>query len=145
MRPDLRFSRFNTRKAQAGLGLVSAIFVITVGALLAAAMASMMRVGQTATVQSFQATRAMQAAESGIQMEMVRLIQSSVGSACQSSNSYDFNTVAGLVGCNAATECSVSVVGTERYATIVSTGRCGGNSASLDSASRRLRVRAQVP
>ncbi len=143
MRPDMTF-----RKKQRGLGLVTVIFMITVGALLSAGMASMMMLGQKSVVQSFQSTRAMQAAESGVQLELSRLIHPQVGGGCSGTDDettpYDF-TAAGIRGCSATVNCKVTPIDGVDYTTITSIGRCGGNTASLETASRRIRVRTVRP
>jgi MSHA biogenesis protein MshP len=136
------------RRHQRGLGLVSAIFIITVGALLAAGMGKLMTSGQTQTVESFQSTRALLAAESGVQLYLNQLIHPQTSGGCAVSNAasdtYTF-TASGISGCRAEVSCSVSTVAGQDYATIVSVGRCGGTSAALDTASRRIRVRAIRP
>lgn len=143
MRPDMTF-----RKNQRGLGLVTVIFMITVGALLSAGMASMMMLGQKSVVQSFQSARALQAAESGVQLELSKLIHPQVIDGCaaldNASNTYNF-TAAGIRGCSASVTCEVSPINGVDYTTITSIGRCGGNAASLETASRRIRVRTVRP
>lgn len=143
MRPDIRSFKF-----QRGLGLVTVIFMITVGALLAAGMASMMALGQRSVVQGFQSTRAMQAAESGVQLELSKLIHPQVNGGCAATNSatttYNF-TVAGIRGCTASVTCTVTPIDSVDYTTITSVGRCGGNTDTLDSASRQIRVRTIRP
>ncbi|WP_370280265.1 hypothetical protein [Pontibacterium sp.] len=122
--------------------------MITVGALLAAGMASMMTLGQQSVVQGFQSTRAMQAAESGIQLELTKLIHPQVTGGCSDTDnapfSYSFNA-AGIRGCTASGTCEVTRIGDVDYTTITSVGRCGGNADTLDSASRRIRVRTIRP
>ena len=144
MRPDITF-----RKNQRGLGLVTVIFMITVGALLSAGMASMMMLGQKSVVQSFQSARAMQAAESGVQLELSKLIHPQVTGGCAGATNaantvYNFN-VSGIRGCSATVNCTVTPIELVDYTTITSIGRCGGNAASLETASRRIRVRTVRP
>lgn len=133
---------------QRGLGLITVIFMITVGALLAAGMASMMSLGQKSVVQGFQSTRAMQAAESGVQLELSKLIHPQVSGGCAATNSasttYSFNA-AGIRGCTANVTCTVTPIDSVDYTTITSIGRCGGNADTLDSASRQIRVRTIRP
>lgn len=143
MRPDKI-----TRQSQAGLGLISAIFLITVGALLAAGMASFIEIGQRHTVQSFQATRAMQAAESGIQLELNKLIHPQFVGGCAAANTATATTTynaTGIKGCRSVVSCNVTSINGVDYVTIESVGRCGGTTASLESASRRIKVRAVRP
>lgn len=143
MRPEITF-----RKAQRGLGLVTVIFMITVGALLSAGMASMMMLGQKQTVQSFQSARALQAAESGVQLELSKLIHPQVSGGCAATHDEDWTynfTAAGIRGCSATTNCKVTPIDGVDYTTITSTGRCGGNAASIETASRRIRVRTVRP
>jgi len=143
MRPDIK-----SLKSQRGLGLVTVIFMITVGALLAAGMASMMTLGQQSVVQGFQSTRAMQAAESGIQLELSKLIHPQVGGGCSGVDNANFDygfDAAGIRGCTASGTCEVTRIDGVDYTTITSVGRCGGDADTLDSASRRIRVRTVRP
>lgn len=134
--------------SQQGLGLISAIFLITVGALITAGMASLMQLGQTQTVQNFLATRAMQAAESGVQLQLNQLIHPQVAGGCAAVNSasatYTF-TAQGINSCSAAVSCTVNTVDAVDYVIIESVGRCGVDAGTLNSASRRIQVRAIRP
>lgn len=140
------------RQYQSGLGLISVIFMITVGALLAAGMASFAQLGQQHMVQGFHSTRAMQAAESGIQLALNRLIHPQSPGGCSAATSssspvatpYSFSA-AGVMGCSAIATCTVTTIDSIDYVKIVSVGRCGGTAASLETASRRIQVRAIRP
>jgi len=127
---------------------MTVIFMITIAALLLSGMASMLLLGQKQTALSFYSSRAMQAAESGIQLELSKMIHPQGGGGCKtastSTTTYTFGT-GGLKGCKATTTCNVSTIKSEDYASIESIGRCGDATGSLDSASRKIRVRAKRP
>lgn len=135
-------------RQQSGLGLISVIFLITVGALIAAAMASLMQLGQKQTVQSFSSTRAMQAAESGIQLQLNQLMHPQTTGGCSATNtattSYAF-TAAGIAGCSAQVVCTVTQIDSVDYVALESVGQCGQGANALDLASRRIKVRAIRP
>ena len=143
------FSRPSSVKKQLGMGLVSAIFIITIGALLAVAMAQFMQLGQLSTVQVFQSTRALQAAESGVQLELNRLIhqqnQGGCGTSASSSTTYSFGSTAGISGCSADVSCSVSAVDGVDYVSFESVGRCGTSGDTFGQSSRRIELRAIRP
>ena len=135
-------------KQQTGLGLISVIFLITVGALIAAAMASLLQLGQKQTVQSFSSTRAMQAAESGIQLQLNQLMHPQTTGGCAAVNtataSYAFSA-SGIAGCTAQVSCVVTPIDSVDYVVLESVGQCGQGSNALDVASRRIKVRAIRP
>ncbi|MGB0732293.1 MAG: hypothetical protein ACPGPF_00960 [Pontibacterium sp.] len=134
---------------QRGLGLVSAIFIITIGAMLAVAMSQFMQLGQLSTIRVFQSTRAMQAAESGVQLELNRLThpQNLGGCATNASSSatYNFGSTPGIAGCNAAVSCTVTTIDSVDYVTFTSVGRCGDSGDVFGQASRRIELRAMRP
>lgn len=123
--------------AQAGLSLATAIFVITVMALLAALIFQLVRNNAETTQEEILLVRAFYAAESGVQLELNKVFppDGAAGSCAAGPNAYDFADE-GLNGCAAETSCSALVVSAETYYTVRSTGTCG-------DVSRTVQVRAQ--
>ncbi len=132
-----------TRSRQQGLGLIMAIFLVTVGALMALVMATFLELSQGQVVQEFQAARAMAAAESGLQRELNRLLHANSDAAsCAASQPTLTNyVVAGIAGCSSSLSCTLQNIDGTDYFTLVAEGRCGGADNSLATASRRLQAR----
>ena len=136
------FPEFNQSK-QRGFGLPAAIFVITILALIIAAMSNIQRNSAEGITLQVQSSRAFYSAESGVQIALNLLLppNGSAGRSCATSPFYQRNyTVAGLVGCSASVECSSDTLNSEFYYTLVSTGECG---TGLDQAQRQIEVRAK--
>lgn len=126
--------RMNYR--QRGIGLPAAIFVITLMAILAVAISQLVFNNARTFEEETLLTRAFYAAESGAGLGMNALFpaqefpeyQNGVDSTaiCAAGPvEYDF-VVDGLNGCTAAVTCTVdTTVDDVEYYTIVSTGRCG--------------------
>lgn len=122
----------------AGMGLVSAIFLILVVAVLVVAILSMVRTSGDAFAQDVVAQRAFLAAQSGAELGLNRVFAPAGSGACNNWN-WDL-TEAGLTSCQAVVRCSSEVVAAVSYYTLESAGRCdlGGVVAE-----RHLLVRAQ--
>lgn len=140
---------------QRGLGLISAIFVITVLAVIITGMSRFMVTSQGVTVQEFLGARAISAAQTGVELELACLEHGVAGkctaSAAVGSNpgSYDYwpgptsadtFAVTGLKGCRAEVFYRSVSSSEGSFWTIDSTGYCGGQG--LDGASRRVVIRA---
>lgn len=139
---------------EAGLGLVSAIFVITILAVIIAGMSRFFVTSQSSTVQEFLGARAITAAQTGIELELTCLQNSLSGctaSAAVGSAPAVFDywpgpassatfSIAGLNQCRAEVfyRSVNSTIG--NFWTIESTGICGGDG--LDGASRKIVIRA---
>lgn len=107
----------------AGMGLVAAIFLITVVALLTIAIMRSVRTSSDAYALDVVAHRAFAAAESGAQLGANRLFAPSGTGACTASQSFNFDNL-GLASCAALVSCQAqSVDGLPLY-TIRSAGRC---------------------
>lgn len=121
-----------------GMGLVSAIFLILVVAVLVVAITRMVRFSGEAFAQEVMSNRAFLAAESGVQLGLNRLFAPEGTGAC-SNWTWDL-TSAGLNYCQATVACRSEAVGTTNYYTLESSGRCavGGSVAE-----RQVLVRAQ--
>ncbi|MDC0598557.1 hypothetical protein OAP18_01745 [Gammaproteobacteria bacterium] len=129
-------------KKQHGLGLATAIFVITVMAFLAVVINQLVQNNAETTEEEIQLIRSFYAAESGVQLGLNALFPppaSGVPSSCPASTSFMAPfTVNGLNTCTVVLECSgdTKSVGGVNYYTLTSTGTCG-------DVSRTIQVRAQ--
>ena len=142
------------RHRQAGLGLISAIFVITILAVMITGMARFFTLTQETTVQEFVGARAITAAQTGVELELTCLENGLTGCTASAAVGsvpavWDYwpgptageeFTGKGLNGCRAEVF-YYSVDSPEgSFWTIDSTGYCGGSG--LDGASRRIVIRA---
>ena len=125
--------------AQAGLSLATAVFVITVMALLAALIFQLVRNNAQTTEEEVLLVRAFYAAESGVQFELNKVFppDGSGGGCPVAESDYDFAD-AGLNACTAHVRCNALPVVDVPYTTytLKSTGTCG-------DVSRTIQVRAQ--
>lgn len=126
------------RAAMRGLGLVSAIALITVVAVLMVAITRIVQNSSEAFAQDVLSHRALLAAESGSQLGLNRLFPPLGAGAC-SNRSWDL-TDFGLPACQASVACRSEVVGATTYYTLESDGRC---TAGPDAAERSVLVRVQ--
>lgn len=122
---------------QRGLGLATALFVITVMALLAALIFQLIRSNAQSTQEQIQLVRSFYAAESGVQFGLNQVFPPSGAAGVCAAGPTTFNlAVDGLNQCTAAMVCTSVVVDSTDYYTITSTGTCG-------DVSRTIQVRAQ--
>lgn len=151
---SLNRPRSVSRYQQTGLGLISAIFVITILAVMITGMARFFSLTQETTVQEFLGARAITAAQTGVELELTCLengLSGCTASAAVGSipgvwdywpgpTASESFSVKGLQGCRA--EVFYYSVGSPEgsFWTIDSTGYCGG--IGLDGASRRIVIRA---
>jgi len=138
--------RPNSSRRQQGLGLVAAIFVITVMALIAVGLTQLTVTAQQSYATEIQSSRAFLAAQSGLELELNRLIPPAdfpAGSACLSdsplpspASPYVFAS-AGLGGCSASVTCQSISAATASVLThrVQSIGRCGSEP---DRVSRKV-------
>lgn len=125
-------------KSQTGLGLVGAVFVIVVVALLAVAMAKMLEADKLS--QSFETLglKAFLAAESGAQLGVNRLLApDGVGACVTTTESLEANS---LRFCTADISCGLMTSGGETFYTITSRGSCRAGDLI---ASRALEIRVR--
>ncbi len=133
---------------QRGFGLPLAVFIITVLALIGAAMVTLTRTGQESVASEIQSSRAFYAAESGAQIALTAVLPLSGGSigvaGCNALNVNPAFTAPGLEGCAASVTCSGRTVDGHDYYTLTSEGECRfGNSGS--TARRRIEVMVKGP
>lgn len=138
---------------QTGLGLISAVFVITILAILITAMAQFFSLGQQVIAQEFMQARALVAAQAGIQLESACL---SAGAGNCSANATVGHTTSqrdywpgpssnssfsesGLRNCHAEVFYYRVDSSLGTFYTVNSTGICG--KSGLDRASRQIIMR----
>ncbi len=142
MRPD------SSIRLQRGFGLPLAVFIITVLALIGAAMVALTRTGQEAVGSEIQSIRAFYAAESGAQLALTAVLPLTGGSiGAAGCNALGLNPAfgaTGLVGCTASVSCSGQTIDGRDYYRIVSLGECRFG-ASGNTARRRIEVMAKGP
>lgn len=143
-----------SRQSQKGLGLISAIFVITILAVIIAGMTRFFSIGQNVTAQEFLGARAITAAQTGIELELTCLEHGASGCTASAAvgnmpTSWDYwpgptsnsrFSVTGLKDCYAEVYYYTVSSSVGQFWTIDSTGFCGGDG--LDGASRRVVLRA---
>lgn len=123
-------------KQQAGLGLVGAIFVIVVIALVSLAMSRMLEADKLTQSYEILGLKAFLAAESGAQLGVNRLIPpDSVGSCADRTFALEATS---LRFCTATVSCSKTTANGENFYTVSSIGQC---TAGDFIASRTLEVR----
>lgn len=129
---------FRDRATQGGLGLVSAIFLIVVVAVIVAAIARMVSSSSEVFAQDVVSHRAFLAAETGSQLGLNRLFAPAGSGAC-GNWSWDLSAF-GLTQCSATVACSTEAVGGDNTYTLESAGRC---DVGAHIAERSILVRAR--
>jgi len=140
---SLKVALFNkpNRLKQQGSSLVIAIFIIIVLSLLGAALVRMLNSSAETIVYEVYGTRALQAAQSGLQKKLADLFPLSVGPTCNLVNEdKDFSNTPGLDNCSYAASCVSNTNGSITTYTITSTGSC---SIAGIVTSRKLEVVAR--
>ncbi|MGY8872891.1 MAG: hypothetical protein ACKVJE_20885 [Pseudomonadales bacterium] len=137
MRPNMK----SMYKTQAGLGLVSAIFVIVVLAMLVVGMSSIMTASQTYRAQEILAVRALSAAQTGSELHLSELLHPENAEVCTADANPVALTTPGLLDCSYQASCASVTVNSDEYVTIESVGRCG---SGVDSATRIVKVRVAL-
>lgn len=125
-------------KKQQGLSLVIVIFVIVVLSMLGAAMLRIMAVSSDSIAREILSTRALHAAESGVQIKLNQIFVG--GSACSTGPL----ALSALQGCSVSIEqcrtLEVPLGSGQNYYSIISVGRCG---PAADQAVRRVEIQAK--
>lgn len=123
MRPKTTPTRLTQlRRKSTGMGLISAIALITLAAVLSIAIMRSVRTGSDSSVQSIVSFRAFLAAESGAQLGANRLF-APVGSGSCIDRSFALADL-GLPSCNADVACRTEAVAGETLFTLQSTATC---------------------
>ncbi|MGL1956512.1 MAG: hypothetical protein OCD00_04270 [Colwellia sp.] len=145
---------------QKGSALLMALFILVVLTLLGGALVQVLSTSSEAIAQEVIGTRALAAANSGMQAELQKLfpLNNPTTNQCNAINNYNFSTSgansdgAGLYHCKAKTTCSHyathPVDGTKFYR-LTSTGTCGSGELASDSqdivvSSRTVQVEART-
>ena len=129
-----------SRYHQSGFGLPVAVFVITVLAVIIAAMAGIQQNSSQSLSLQANSYRAFYAAESGAQLALNLLIppDGSAGRSCSQSPYYTQSfAVTGLNSCSVSVACRSISDGGENYYIVSSTGQCG---SGIDQAMRQVEV-----
>ena len=143
-------------KKQQGSALMLALFVIIVLILLGSALVKVLSSSNETIAQEVIGTRALMAANAGMQAELSRLFPLSVDplipnpvGACNANSLYDLSNQPGLYHCRAEVSCMLySTVDTVNYYRLTSTGECGSSDIDSESigvvrSSRTLQVEAR--
>lgn len=138
MSPERRtFRTTGLPSRQAGMGLVAAIFLVVVVAVLTGAVLRMVRTSATVFAQDVVSHRALLSAESGAELALNRVFAPAGTGSC-ADRVWPLDDL-GLTGCAADVRCSSELVDGELLYTLDSRGRCevGGTVAE-----RRVLVKA---
>ncbi|HEY0961438.1 MAG TPA: hypothetical protein VGE69_03695 [Pseudomonadales bacterium] len=126
--------RRHPNRGQRGLSLATALFVITVMALLAVMIFQLVRSNAETTGEEVLLIRAFYAAESGVQFGLNSVFPPGAGTrSCPATFTLEED---GLAGCEAEVTCTSVTAEDVDYHTITSTGTCG-------DVSRTIQVRAK--
>jgi MSHA biogenesis protein MshP len=126
------------RQRQRGIGLMAAIFLIVVVAVLVVAITRMVRTSAEAFAQDVVTHRAFLAAESGAQLGLNRVFAPAGGVPACTSWNWNLAQV-GLSSCQAHVDCRSEVVGGTPHYTLESNGRCDAGGVIAE---RQVLVRA---
>lgn len=128
------------RRPQAGMGIVSAIFLILVVAVLTIAVLRTVRTSADSFSVELLGQRAFLTAESGAQLAVRELYPQAGVSSCAVARVWDLSDF-GLPGCQATVACRSESVGGELFYTVESRGQCSDGAAV--SAERVIKVRTR--
>jgi MSHA biogenesis protein MshP len=124
MRPQMRL-KMN------GTGLVAAIALIIVVALMAMGIARTVQLGAGSVSLDILSQRALLAATTGAQIGLNRVF-APVGAASCVNRNLDVSSLGGLPACQAAVSCSSDLVRGKNYYTVTSTGLCTADSLQAE-------------
>ena len=113
---------------QAGSALVVAVFIIVVMLALVLALSRILLSSSDSVVYEVQGTRALFAAQSGMELALTELFPRAGSSYC-SNWTFNFNS-AGLLGCQAQVQCSAQPVSSEQLSQLYqlqSSASCNAN------------------
>ncbi|WP_419813218.1 hypothetical protein [Bacterioplanoides sp.] len=116
-------------KKSGGFSLPVAIFIIVILALIAVAVNRLVETGSRSYVASLLSSRAFYAAESGVQLSLIQVLDTPVCS-CSGVTDISFTNVSGLSACRAVVSCDDSlVINGDTYCTLSSRGECDGTNS----------------
>lgn len=125
-------------KHQRGAGLIAAIALLVIVALLALAITRTVQLGAGSVGLDILSQRALLSASSGAQLGLNRVFAPAGAGSC-GAVAWDFSGLNGLPNCVAAVTCSSVTVRGRLFYELRSTGTCG---AGADQAERQVLVRA---
>ena len=136
---------------QQGSALMLALFVIIVVLLLGSALVRVLSTSSETLAQEVIGTRALMAANSGMQAHLQKTFPLNLPAACPADDDYEsFSDVAGLYHCYARVTCELyaSDVESVNYFRLTSTGECGSSaiaegSTGIVRSSRSIQVEAR--
>lgn len=138
-----------------GSALILALFIIIVLTLLGVALMRVLSSSSETIAQEVIGSRALMAANSGMQAQLQQLFPLNGNSTCpetplELTAQYDFTTVDGMYHCEATTSCSLYHTDTAgiHYYRLTSTGECGSGAITSDTkdvvlSSRTIQVEAR--
>ncbi len=126
-----------SKRCQRGLGLMAAIFVITIMSVIVVGVASLVATSKESYGYDILSVRAFQLAESGSQMALSHIILEGVADC---SGLLTQLPPTELQSCSLAVTCPKATIAEVDYFTVQSTGTCGSGT---DQAIRRLTLRVQ--
>ncbi len=139
-RPSRRAGLATPRRRQRGMGLIMAIFLITLGATLTAAVLRSVGDNADAFVAHTLSTRALMSAESGAQLMLNQLFPPAGGAAVCSDASWDLDDF-GLPACTADATCTSVLVDGQSIYSVQSSGTC---DSGIETAVRIVVVQARL-
>ncbi|MEH6470155.1 MAG: hypothetical protein V7752_02795 [Halopseudomonas sp.] len=132
-----RSMQASSRVRQRGLGLMAAIFVITIMSVIVVGVSSLVITSKESYGYEIMSVRAFQLAESGAQMAISHLLMENVADCSGLPSQLP---PAELQNCSLAVECPVVTINAVDYFTLLSTATCGSGT---DQAIRKLTLRVQ--
>ncbi|OUS06746.1 hypothetical protein A9Q81_02360 [Gammaproteobacteria bacterium 42_54_T18] len=128
-------------KSTQGFGLPAAIFIITVLAMIVAAITSLSESSNVAFGQDINSIKAFYAAESGAEIGLARKFAvTGTETNCINNIYVDNSGLTGLNGCSVEVDCDTATVDLIDYYTLTSTATCG---SGRDAAQRVVELRAK--
>jgi MSHA biogenesis protein MshP len=157
---DTKIKRNKWQTEQQGSALILALFIIIVLTLFGSALVKVLSTSSEAIAQEVIGTRALMAANSGMQAELSVLFPLATNAAnphpigtCNANNTHSLqssgNDIAGLYHCNSNTTCDLYYTqNLVNYYRLTSTGECGSSSIASDSkgvvrSSRTIQIEAR--
>ncbi|MEW6981170.1 type II secretory pathway protein [Colwelliaceae bacterium 6471] len=143
--------QLSPKKSLRGSALMMAIFIMVVLMLLGTALMKTLSSSSEAIAQEVIGTRALAAANSGMQAHLYQLFPLGITDAgCPSDHNYEFNNTPGLYQCKASVSCAKYATDDDgiNYYRLTSAGSCGSgvidtNSDGIVVSSRTVRVEAR--
>lgn len=135
--------------SQQGSALMLSLFIIIVLLLLGSALIKVLSTSSETIAQEVIGTRALMAANSGMQAHLQRTFPLDNSNSCPADDTYDLSGIDGLKHCNASVSCAIyNTHNLVNYYRLTSTGECGSGAISDQSkgvvrSSRTIQVEAR--